>query len=267
VDQSNKKSTPDGSPAAPHAALHATSGLAEWLATPQGQYVFDWEQDRIDNIVADIFGYNAVQLGLPACDFLRANRIALRFSAGEEHGVALATDLGQLPLATASIDLVVMPHVLEFAADPHQILREVERVLMPEGHVVICGFNPFSLWGLRRRFSARGAPWDGHYLSLPRIKDWLALLGFEANRGCFGCYSPPAAQRKWLNRFAFMEKAGDRWWPIAGGVYIIQAVKRVQGMRVVTPSWRAAPTQQKALATVARNGTHGFKVIKGGRDS
>src|SRR5271169_1738456 len=108
------------------------SELAQWLATPQGSYVLDWEQARLDNMVADIFGYNAVQLGLPACDLLRANRIALRFCAGAEPGVALAADLAQLPLATSSIDLVVMPHVLEFADDPHQILREVERVLMPE---------------------------------------------------------------------------------------------------------------------------------------
>ncbi len=251
----------------PVTGLSDASELAQWLATPQGRYVLDWEQTRLDSIVADIFGFNAVQLGLPGCDLLRANRIALRFSAGAEPGVALAADLAQLPLATSSIDLVLMPHVLEFARDPHQILREVERVLMPEGQVVICGFNPFSLWGLRRRFPASGIPWRGRYLSLPRIKDWLALLGFEANRGCFGCYAPPAAQRKWINRFAFMERAGDRWWPIAGGVYIIQAVKRVQGMRLVTPAWRTAAVKQKSLATVARNGTHGFKVIKGGRDS
>lgn len=251
----------------PVPAVLAVSELEQWLDTPQGRYVLGWEQVRLDNVVADIFGYNAVQLGLPAYDLLRANRIALRFTAGNEAGVALATNLAHLPLATSSIDLVVMPHVLEFAEDPHQILREVERVLMPEGHVVICGFNPFSLWGMRRRFSGSGIPWRGRYLSLPRIKDWLALLGFEANRGCFGCYAPPAAQRKWINRFAFMEKAGDRWWPIAGGVYIIQAVKRVHGMRLVTPSWRTAAARQKNLATVARNGTHGFKVIKGGRDS
>ena len=237
------------------------------MATPQGAYALEWEQGKVDQIVADIFGYNAVQLGLPACDFLRASRIALRFCAGGEPGVALATELAHLPLATSSIDLVVMSHALEFAADPHQILREVERVLMPEGQVVICGFNPFSLWGMRRRFGGGGFPWEGRYLSLPRIKDWLALLGFEANGGCFGCYAPPATQRKWLQRFAFMEKAGDRWWPIAGGVYVIQAIKRVQGMRLVTPSWRTAAAQQKTLATVARRGTHGFKVIKGGRDS
>jgi SAM-dependent methyltransferase len=256
VDQSTEMSTLDGA-----------SQLTRWLATPQGQYVLGWEQQKLDLIVADIFGYNAVQLGLPACDFLRANRIALRFSAGNDQGVALTTDLSQLPLATSSIDLVVMPHVLEFAEEPHQILREVERVLMPEGQVVICGFNPFSLWGFRRRFSGAGIPWSGRYLSLPRIKDWLALLGFEANRGCFGCYAPPVMQSKWLNRFAFMEKAGDRWWPIAGGVYIIQATKRVQGMQVVTPTWRTTPAKQKSLATVARNGTHGFKLIKGGRDT
>lgn len=264
MDQSNEMSTPL---AESLAAPFCHSELAQWMETPQGRYVLDWEQGKLDNMVADIFGYNAVQLGLPGCDFLRANRIALRFSAGTEPGVALATDLAHLPLATSSIDLVVMPHVLEFAEDPHQILREVERVLMPEGQVVICGFNPFSLWGLRRRFSAKQIPWSGRYLSLPRIKDWLALLGFEANRGSFGCYAPPAAQGKWINRFSFMEKAGNRWWPIAGGVYIIQAVKRVQGMRLVLPAWRTTAAKQKSLATVARNGTHGFKVIKGGRDS
>src|SRR5580698_7465077 len=130
LEQSNEMSTPvTASPA---------FELAQWLATPQGEYVRAWEQERLDNIVADIFGYNAVQLGLPACDLLRSNRMALRFTAGTEAGAALTADLTQLPLASSSMDLVLMPHVLEFADDPHQILREVERVLMPEGHVVIC---------------------------------------------------------------------------------------------------------------------------------
>jgi SAM-dependent methyltransferase len=251
----------------PPVRRHAGSALGDWLGTAQGRYLVEWERAKFDHIVVDIFGYNAVQLGLPSHDFLGSSRIALRFCAGTDPGAALVSDLTQLPLATSSIDLIVMPHVLEFADDPHQILREVERVLMPEGQVVIAGFNPFSLWGLRRRFGNGDYPWRGRYLSLPRIKDWLALLGFEANRGCFGCYAPPALQSKWLRRFAFMEKAGDRWWPIAGGVYIIQAVKRVHGMRLVTPAWRTAGARQKSLATVARNGTHGFKVIKGGRDS
>ena len=85
-----------------------------------------------------------------------------------------------------------------------------------------------------------------------RLKDWLTLLGFELNGGRFGCYAPPFAQAKWLERFAFMEKAGDRWWPIAGGAYVVRAVKRNLGMRLVTPPWREQKAKRPALVQVAR---------------
>jgi hypothetical protein len=93
---------------------------------------------------------------------------------------------------------------------------------------------------------------------LLRLKDWLALLGFELNGGRFGCYAPPFSQGRWLERFGFMEKAGDRWWPICGGVYVVRAVKRVAGMRLVTPSWRDKRAPKKALAPVTQreNGLH-----------
>ena len=154
------------------------STLSEWFESPAGQYILDWELDTCDEAVADVFGFHAVQLGLPGCDFLRANRIPLRAVLG--HGGDVGADYTALPLASGSIDLLVLPHVLDFSADPHQILREVERVLMPEGQVVICGFNPFSLWGLRRRNSALPVhPWCGDFISLLRVKDWLKLLGLE----------------------------------------------------------------------------------------
>lgn len=232
-------------------------GLDAWLASPQGQYVVKWELARTDGVVSDIFGFNAVQLGLPAIDYLRANRIPLRQRASEDGDVQLRCDLQQLPLATASVDLVVLPHVLEFHGNPHQILREVERVLIPEGQVVILGFNPFSLWGLRRRLPKRPEtfPWNGRYLSIPRLKDWLALLGFEVDRGHFGCYVPPVHQEVWLHRLRSMEPAGDRWWPIAGGVYLIRAVKRVHGMRLVRPAWRSSPAPRKGLSPVIQKPT------------
>ena len=154
-------------------------------------------------------------------------------------------------MATGSIDLVLLPHVLEFSANPHQILREVARVLMPEGHVVIAGFNPWSLWGVRRMFGrGSGYPWNGRFIHLPRIKDWLALLGLEIVAGRMGCYAPPCAQQQWLDRFGFMESAGDRWWPIAGGVYFLQAVKRVRGMRLIMPRWKDRLAPAKALRPV-----------------
>ena len=126
----------------------------------------------------------------------------------------------------------LLPHALEFASNPHQILREVQRVLVPEGHLIVAGFNPWSLWGVRRALkSGREAhyPWCGRFINLPRLKDWLALLGFEVAGGRMSCYAPPFSREQWLGRFRFMEAAGDRWWPIGGGVYFVDAVKRVPG--------------------------------------
>ncbi len=228
----------------------AIASFSAWLETPQGQYVIGWEQARLDNLLADIFGFNAVQIGFPQVDFLRSNRMPFRFYCCDRAGVAVQSDPHHLPFATNSLDLVVLPHVLEFAANPHQILREVDRVLVPEGSAVVTGFNPFSLWGVRRLLAGKRseAPWQGRYISVPRLRDWFALLGHETRAGAFGCYAPPVQQEKWLARWRFMEPAGDRWWPIAGGVYVVQAIKRQQGMLLITPKWKDRMARAKALA-------------------
>ena len=234
------------------------SSLSGWLSTPQGAYVLGWELAQYDSAVDDVFGFRAVQVGLPEVDFLRQNRIPFRFSLALEPGAALAADPLQLPLASQSVDLVALPHVLEFHPNPHEVLREVERVLMPEGHIVISGFNTASLWRGRQVFTfgkEKAMPWDAKFIGLLRLREWLRLLGFELNGGMFGCYAPPFANRKWLDRFAFMEKAGSRWWPIAGGIYVVRAVKRVQGMRLVTPAWRQERARRRALAPVSQQ-TH-----------
>ena len=132
-------------------------GLSEWLETPPGRYLLEWEQKRLEAVVADIFGYNAVQLGLPGQDVLSANRMPFRFRCASRGDVAVVASHEDLPFASASLDLVVLPHVLEFSARPHQVLREVERVLVPEGSVVISGFNPYSLWGVRRLAARKDA--------------------------------------------------------------------------------------------------------------
>lgn len=229
-------------------------GIDDWLQTPQGRYVMAWERSKVDAMLADVFGYNALQLGLPQIDLLGQNRIPLRQSAGESGKVDVLCDLRQLPFSAQSIDLVVMPHVLEFHDDPHQILREAERILIPEGQLVIAGFNPLSLWGLRRRQPGgpHSFPWNGDYISVPRLRDWLQLLGMEVDRGNFGCYAPPFEQSHWLRRSHFMEAAGDRWWGFAGGVYLLRAVKRVHGMRLILPAWNQRKVPGKALGAVAQ---------------
>ncbi|MBI4808112.1 MAG: class I SAM-dependent methyltransferase [Nitrosomonadales bacterium] len=212
--------------------------LSEWFASEQGGYILTREQAYFDKTVADIFGFNAVQMGLPEQDFLHNSRIPLRFSAGNQPGNDVRLVCTELPFDSDSLDLVLLPHVLEFSDNPHQIIREVERVLMPEGNLIISGFNPFSLWGLHRTLGRKqGYPWSGQFITLQRMKDWLALLGFEVVGGRFGAYAPPFHQRKWLDRCAFMEKAGDRWWAVSGGVYFLHAIKRVPGMRLIKPKW------------------------------
>ena len=212
--------------------------LSEWFATGQGDYVLAREQVWFDRTVNDIFGYNALQLGSPEHDFLRNSRIPLRFTGADQAGVTVRLCGAELPIACGSLDLVLLPHILEFAEHPHQILREVERVLMPEGSLIISGFNPHSLWGLHRTFvRRRGYPWCGHFIALSRLKDWLALLGFEVVEGRFAAYAPPFQQKKWLERYDFMETAGDRWWAVSGGVYFLHAIKRVHGMRLIKPQW------------------------------
>ena len=212
--------------------------LSDWFVTPQGQYVMSCEQAFFDSSVADVFGYNAAQLGLPQHNLLRASRIPLHIKAGKDHGVKVWLEAAELPFETSSIDLVLLPHILEFSPHPHEILREVERVLRPEGTVIISGFNPLSLWGIRRILGGKkGYPWCGNFISLLRLKDWLALLRFEVEHGHFDCYVPPINSSALLKRTQRLKPASDRWWSVIGGVYFLQAKKRVPGMRLIKPKW------------------------------
>lgn len=234
--------------------------LAEWLDSAPGQYVKAWEQKQIDAMVGNVFGYHAIQIGLPHWDLLQANRIPFKartrilFDQAAVQGAALVADPENLPFDSQSIDLLVLPHVLECSMDPHQILREAERVLVPEGRVVISGFNPWSLWGASDRVPGLDPllPVPAHLqVSLPRLKDWFKLLSFDLDRGRFGCYAPPCTNKTWLDRWSFMEAAGDRWWPVCGAVYVVSAVKRVLGMRLVGPKWKTAskPVRRQAIVT------------------
>ena len=210
-----------------------------------------------------------MQIGVPEINLLLANRMPNKWlsdtkiptlPASENRvPVVVVNDFGELPFASHSLDLVVLPHVLEFAAEPHQVLREVERVLIPEGQVIVIGFNPASLWGARqlagRLASVPFPPLEGEFISLPRLKDWLKLLNMEVGHGHFGCYAPPCTTEKWLGRFGFMENAGSRWWPFLGAVYAVQAIKRVKGMRLIGPVWRK-PSVNAPKVVPATNKMH-----------
>lgn len=244
--------------------------LHPWLGLPCGQALLAWEQARLDEVVADMFGFHALQLGLPELDGLRANRMPHRWLAldtayqGWQPGAAGAPlgvrcDFESLPLASNSLDLVVLPHALELARDPHDTLREVERVLVPEGKVVIIGFNPMSSWGVSHRMgglgvrSARVLP-QGEFIGYWRLRDWLRLLDLEVEAGRFGCWRPMVRTEAWWNRLQWMESAGERWWPVLGAVYVVVAVKRVRGMRLVGKIRKTRLPTAAAPAVVTQSG-------------
>ena len=253
--------------------------MHHWTESALGHYLLEWEQQRFDEAVADIFGYHALQLGLPPLEGLRNNRMPHRWLALDGSGAVqevnpdrkagtvaqaglaraatsetestkqssappqtpvLMTAAEALPFSEASLDLLLMPHTLEASNDPHAALREAARVLVPEGRLVISGLNPVSLLGLQRRVerSAGYLPDLSLGVGYWRLRDWLQLLSFEIEAVQFGCYRPATQSPQWLGRWQFMERLGHAGWPILGGVYCVVAVKRVQGMRMVTPSWR-----------------------------
>jgi SAM-dependent methyltransferase len=256
-------------------------GLAQWLATAPGRCLLQWERQQFEEALSDVFGFHALQLGLPQMPSLVSNRMPHQWlalggdlvglsddnpwqSTGSVPGVpnpaSLLVHSAALPFAENALDLVVLPHTLELSDDPHATLREVERVLMPEGRVVISGLNPASLWGLKQRRGRWLARWGLGQLFLPaqgdfigywRLRDWLRLLGFEVESARFGVYRPALTHARWLDRFAWMDQAGARWWPIFGAAYFVVAVKRVRGMRLIEPAWRE-PGRRRAVAVAVR---------------
>ncbi|MDO8346157.1 MAG: methyltransferase domain-containing protein [Cellvibrio sp.] len=275
--------------------------MQNWLETPPGQYLLAWERAQFDQVVADIFGYHALQLGLAPLPALQANRMPHRWLAVASSNKAsedpssrttnkrsdftsidvkpatdLVTDFAALPFFENSLDLLVLPHSLELSPDPHATLREAQRVLVPDGKLVICGFNPMSLWGMKqgrghiyRRLSQISKsntdksepsrfsfgefflPETGEFIGYRRLRDWLRLLNFEIESGKFGCYRPAVRSEQWLQRFSWMDKVGERYWPILGSVYFVVAVKRVHGMRMLSPNWKGSRVNVTAPVSLA----------------
>lgn len=199
------------------------------------------EREALAAMVRDLFGYQLLQLGelgddighLTSCPIRRKLLVSHRVDAGHDELVVAQTQ--QLPIASDSIDAAVLVHTLDFSPDPHQVLREVERVLIADGRVIIVGFNPYSLWGLWRVFGRwRGTvPWSGHFLSYPRLNDWLTLMGFGIERMDVMEFRPPTRG----SGFDGIERLGRRVWPMLAGVYVVRAVKRVARVTPLRQRW------------------------------
>jgi SAM-dependent methyltransferase len=231
--------------------------ISEWLQSPVGRRVYALERKYVGEALAHVFGWQLLQIGhwgtsedgdggLLAESRTQQKSVVARAEgsfvpfpapAGGRVG-RIVSRIDSLAIAADSVDAVLLPHTLEQEPDPHTVLREVERILMGDGQLIVLGFRPISLWGLRHLLARHGYPPGAERLiSEWRVRDWLKLLGFEivdAQRFLFtGPWgkAAPGSQR-------FFEIVGKQTWPFFAGGYLLKARKRVYSMTPIRLSWR-----------------------------
>jgi SAM-dependent methyltransferase len=225
-----------------------TTSMTEWLATPLGRRCLTNEQRLMRHVLERVFGEHLLQIGCwgPRNAFLRYARTQRRVLIDWQPGAPADAicDPEQLAIASESIDAVLLPHTLERTSSPHALLREVDRILRPDGQLIVLSFAPGGLWGLRHLLSPRGYP-AGRERAIRegRLRDWLELLSFEVGPARRYCHTAPIDGVKQL-RLLPREEFAQRWLPIVAGGYMLRAQKRV---RPLTPVRVFRPTRLRVV--------------------
>lgn len=200
----------------------------------------------VELLFANIYGYLLLQVGGwgagecgPAHDGLRHRLFA---TMNNQAGRAVACHGEALPVTSGSVDAVFLPHTLEYAISPHAVLREAERVLVSEGHIVILGFNPWSAWNVARLGRRNRFPWNGRPVAERRLREWFSLLGLEVTKVHRGMYRPPVQSEETLKRMLPIESRAEDGWLWPGALYGVVARKRLFSMTPLREQWaRAQP--------------------------
>lgn len=226
-----------------------------WFDSSLGTALLELEQRLLADALADVFGFELLQLGCwgagAGAELSAAARTQHRCILGPDATGpgAIRAEFSALPIATASVEAVLLPHTLEHAPHPHGLLREVERVLTGEGRVLVCGFNPFGPWGVRHLASrGRFPPPTGRLISEGRLRDWLVLLGFEVVDSRRYLFVPPWQQRLSARSRDWLESRGPRFAAPLAGAYLVKACKRVRALTPIRPAWQRAPAVVGGLA-------------------
>lgn len=243
------------------------AGLNGWLSRGAGALLRRREMQIASHLISNLFGYQLILIGPPAyipmiarsrvlqtsvivppsCDGIGPCEVAPASDGFTEYPF-LSAHADALPLASDSVDVLLLPHVLEFSRDAHAALREAERTLVGEGHLVLIGFNPLGPMGLWRAClrHRNTSPWTGEFFSLSRMKEWLAVLGFDIVETHLAFFRPPLENRRLLTQLRFLERVGSYCWPHLGATYVILARKRLTTITPVRARWR----RQRRLVSV-----------------
>lgn len=217
-----------------------------WYEGELGQHLRDVELTEIEREIDHAVGYYLV-IQSPIKDLeLKQHRlretilIAPDLELGAPRNTVVAR-ANELPFEPDGIDVHVMHHTLDLSLMPHDDLREAARTLLPSGKLIIIGFNPWSLWGLRRFFSKRTkAPWNAQFIGHSRLEDWLKVAGLTLDTKRFIAYEPPLNRSRWRRRFAWLESFLKPLKLPFGGVYIMTAIKQTPRYIPLKPRWKSA---------------------------
>lgn len=254
---------------------------ADWFASPLGRYVLQAEALACEHYLDRVFGFHAAQLGMPELPGLDVVRMPYRWlvlqpdrhyrigrlNPAVQAAVHVWTQYDSLPFATASLDLLILPHALEWMPDPLPCLKELQRVLTADGAALIFGFNPRSIW--RMTSHSQAMPSDRHWHSMRSLIRHLHGLHFDTESEHLACYSPPVQNELLIRQGRYLDalsnsiygtihkRLGSKFSGIGSGVYCLTARKRTAGIRTIRATRRRSRT---ALGSGALSPLHSQKV-------
>lgn len=208
--------------------------MDHWIYHPHGRYLLEAERKALAALLPRYFGYHLLQLGGPVhFDLLEPSLINHHVRLADEvspgfNGSSVEAEFDELPFLPDSIDLVVMPHTLDRLQNPLSLLKSVFDVLIPEGHVIVLGYNTWSLWHLAKIWRRHDALLQrAQFHGAGQVRRWLNHTGFQIVYHKSVAHRPPISDEVWLKRSLFLEPMGQLLWPHSGAVHLIVAQKKV----------------------------------------
>ena len=221
--------------------------LDHWLGSFPGHSILEAEKKMLPQILTNYYGNQIVLIGTPRQQSIIKsssipNRILLSPMFNNTHHRAvqsIESDLHELPVASGSVDLVLLPHILEYLDNPRQLFAEACRIVKPEGHLIVCGFNPSSMWGLKKMWANKNKiPWSGNFLPTSLIKKWLGFADFKLTKQLTMYHRPPVSYEKLFNKLKLLEWLGNKIHSPFGGIYILIAQAKVIPLTPIKLRWQ-----------------------------
>lgn len=232
------------------ALAHSYRALLDWNKWLSRHYlgreVLETEKKIICDLLKNHYGKQALLVGVPfLADLLSSTDILHRtlltpFHPHDTSFMAIESDFSDLPILTGAADLVILPHTLEFVDNPRQLLAEACRMVKPEGLIVVCSFNPYSAWGLKKLITSKTdvMPKFHQLISPGQIKNWLQLAEFTTENHRAALFRPPCKREKLFGNIQFIERIGAVFFPYAGGINIIAARAKVIPLTPIKMKWK-----------------------------